>query len=102
MRAAPINQAINCIQIEFHSARALAATLSVYIIIAGWQAHKNAPDARKKTSILDLGVYDLFPFALSALNFECKSAADDYLQNAVKGATERASELADSCSGAAL
>jgi hypothetical protein len=54
---------------------------------AGWQAHKNAPDARKKP-ILDLDVYDLFPFALSALNFECKSAAaaDDYLQNAVKGA----------------
>lgn len=70
MRRAPINQAINCIQIEFNS-----ATLRIYIIIAAWRAHKTVPDASKK---LGIRVYDLFPVcAPSALNFECSRLSSE-------------------------
>lgn len=79
MRRAPINQAINCIQIEFNS-----ATLRIYIIIAAWRAHTRPSQMRAKNLVIH--VYDLFPVcAPSALNFECKSAAD-YLENALQGA----------------
>lgn len=97
MRASPINQAINCIQIEFNSARAQAATLSVYIIIAGWQARKNAPRcAQKKTpsSTWVFMIYSRLRWARSQLWMQvCRRLSPECSER-------RWRAVADSCSGA--